>query len=280
MQPSSRFISEQQPVQSAIRSVMRTGSLRMLCFSATIGAASALPKWGLSDPSQQRWGYFESAGPHNWSDLSPEYAACGSGTEQSPVDLSEESGVFSVAEKDRLVFNYQPTPLEVEDTGHGLQVNMKTPSGLQRNRQTFRLVQFHVHTPSEHTWIGGRFPAEIHLVHRSLKGEIAVVSILVRVGPALDELDKVLQRLPVKKGAILTDPEVTINPLRFLPTKGGYVAYKGSLTTPPCTEGVQWFVLGAPISLSHNQIAHLVGRYSFNARPVQSLNARRITLVK
>lgn len=242
--------------------------------------ALALPANARPDDGNAQWSYFESLGPHNWSSLSPENSTCNSGTAQSPVDLNDESGFVSTAEKDRLVFNYQPTPLEVEDTGHAVQINIKTPSGLQRHKQTFRLLQMHVHTPSEHTWKGGRFPAEIHLVHRTLKGELAVVSILVRMGPPLPEMDKILSRLPRQPNSTVTHPEITVNPLRFLPGQGGYLTYTGSLTTPPCTEGVQWFVLGAPISLSREQIVTLVGRYTFNARPVQDLNARRITIVK
>lgn len=249
-------------------------------FQACVVASLVLPAAARPDEGKKKWGYFESTGPHNWANLAPENSACSSGSEQSPLDLNDEAGLVSTAEKDRLVFNYQPTPLEIEDTGHAVQINIKTPSGLQRIKQTFRLLQMHMHTPSEHTWKGGRFPAEIHLVHRTLKGELAVVSVLVRVGPPLPEMDKVLNRLPRQTHTTVSHPEVTLNPLRFLPGQGGYLTYTGSLTTPPCTEGVQWFVLGAPISLSREQIATLVGRYPFNARPVQQLNARRITIVK
>ncbi len=234
---------------------------------------------GAVEKEAPKWSYYENTSPAFWGDLDPEFSACSDGSLQSPIDLSLENTVVSTAKKERLSFNYQETPLEVEDTGRTLQVNIKTPSSLQKHRQTFRLLQIQFHSPSEHTWKQGHFPLEMHLIHRSLKGETAIVAVFIRQGERNPALAKIFEN-PPPAGKTRSLAQKFLDPLKLLPTRGGYLSYTGSLTTPPCTEGVTWYVLGSPITASAEQIAVFTSRYPFSARPTHPRGGRRLLIVK
>lgn len=215
-----------------------------------------------SSQKKAAWTYEGDTGPEHWGDLSDAYVAC-DGTRQSPVDLTN----VSTSEGPSLQTNYASAEAEVTDTGHAIQVNT-TGGMLTVGETSYDLLQFHVHTPSEHAVDGGRYPGEIHLVHQAGENQLAVLALFVDEGsgsnPALhDWID----------GA---DTTLTYNPSALLPSSRSYYTYDGSLTTPPCSEIVRWVVFDTPIQASSAQLDTLRAQYEGNARPIQPLNDRTI----
>lgn len=212
-------------------------------------------------------------GPSHWGDLADEWATCQTGTQQSPIDIGR------AREDERLTdirFNWKPTPLVIKNNGHTLQVNYPPGSSIRVNRVTYHLLQFHFHAPSEHTVDGMAEAMEVHMVHVSDEGILAVVGVMLEAGSVHRTLDKVLQNAP-EEGEEVEIPGVTVNAKDFLPEDRTYWTYAGSLTTPPCSEGVRWHVLHDRRSVSADQAAefeHLF--HGSTARPVQPLNDRTI----
>ena len=239
-----------------------------------------------SDPPSARpvhWGYEGEVAPSTWGALSPAYAACRDGQAQSPVDILPSEGVGLPA----LIFDYRKTMLKIAhhehvidivDNGHTIQVTVDEGSTLITQRDEYQLLQFHFHTPSEHT-IGGRsFPMEAHFVHQSPTGNFAVVSALYEEGTANENLARLIAHFPTAKGDAQHNPEVVLDLAAHLPKDHSVFNYLGSFTTPPCTENVEWFVLKQPIPASPEQLAAFAARLSPNNRPVQPLNGRRFGL--
>jgi carbonic anhydrase len=160
------------------------------------------------------------------------------------------------------------------DNGHTIQVNVPPGSELHVNGRTYRLGQFHFHEPGEHHVDGQTYPMEIHLVHQDTKGHIVVLALLVETGSPNQSLAALWNMLPTTEGE--QGSERTFNPRDLLPTGTHHFSYHGSLTTPPCTEGVQWIVLRDPVSMSARQVAQFVSIIGHNARPVQPLHGRRV----
>jgi carbonic anhydrase len=203
--------------------------------------------------------------------LSPAYMACEAGSHQSPIDITMPRHAKT---QERLAFHYQPAPVRALDNGHTIQVNVPPGSELQLNGRTYRLGQFHFHAPSEHHVEGRTYPMEVHLVHQDAKGHVVVIGVFVETGSpsqSLDELWTMLPRMVGERGS-----EHTFSPRDLLPTGTRHFSYHGSLTTPPCTEGVQWIVLHDPIAMSAEQVAQFVAIVGHNARPVQPLRGRHI----
>lgn len=212
------------------------------------------------------WSYAGDTGPAQWAELSPAYAAC-AGERQSPIDLADAT----TADGPALAEAYAPAAAEMVDTGHALQVN--TGGGtLTVDGVTYDLIQFHVHTPSEHTVDGSDYPAEIHFVHQA-GDSLVVVGVFVEEGNANDGLERWLQSIEGTESSI----EYDVNAL--LPDRRSYYTYSGSLTTPPCSEIVRWVVLDAPITASSDQLDALRDRHDGNARPVQPLGDRSLRYV-
>ena len=233
------------------------------------------------------WSYQADGGPERWVDLSPAYAACGIGRNQSPIDL------FTVAEgeivADEMSHQYGSIDLamrrttQVEDlldNGHTIQVDAGG-SHIELSDIELDLVQFHFHSPSEHRVRGRSFPLEIHFVHSSEDGALAVIGVFVLEGEAHPELAKVVANLPDAEDE-LVEPGIAIDVGGFLPLTADSARYRysGSLTTPPCTEGVRWVVFPQPIEASPEQIEAIRSRMPVNNRPVQALNGRLITLLR
>lgn len=221
---------------------------------------------------EPHWSYSGETGPSRWSSMANEYAVCSSGKEQSPVDLAHAQLEGAV----ELAFSYVSSAGTVTDNGHTIQVDIPGGGSVEVGGRRFDLVQFHFHGPSEHT-VGGRsFPLELHLVHKDKQGKLAVVGVLIEAGSASSALSKVIASLPPTPGR----PESlsgSINPTTLLPKMTSSFQYSGSLTTPPCTEGVAWSVLVAPITMSQEQIDTLRERFhGANNRPIQPLNQRRL----
>ncbi|NJK80366.1 MAG: carbonic anhydrase family protein [Chloroflexaceae bacterium] len=215
------------------------------------------------------WGYEGEIGPENWSTLSGNFATCGLGTEQSPIDLSEPA---PSDEFGPLELNYAATPITVLNNGHTIELEYEPGSTLTFNGQTYELVQFHFHNPSEHTLTGEASPLEAHLVHRDNNGNLAVIGVFLMLGEANPFLAQFWDALPAAAGE--TEVEGEINVRDLLPEDLSYHTYTGSLTTPPCSEGVRWLVLRDTVTISQEQVDAFTAIYSGNARPVQPLNDR------
>lgn len=216
------------------------------------------------------WGYGGDHGPKSWGTMEPEFAACGLGKDQSPIDIRDAK----VAALPALDMHYKASSAEVVNNGHTVQVNLADGGELDLDGVAYRLVQFHFHTPSEEKIDGKASAMVVHLVHMSADGKVAVVAALVREGKTNAALDPVLGKLPQAEGKKSTLASFNVGDI--FPAHLGYYKYVGSLTTPPCTEGVRWQVLKEPIEASKGQIAAFRKLYPMNARPVQPVNGRTI----
>ncbi|MFQ5561539.1 MAG: carbonic anhydrase [Nitrospinota bacterium] len=219
------------------------------------------------------WGYSEAGGPDHWGMLSEKYKACSEGKNQSPVNLSHmiESSLGDIE------FAYASTPLNVENNGHTIQVNYSPGSYIVQNGVRYNLLQFHFHTPSENQINGVSFPLEGHLVHADADGNLAVVSVLFYDGRANPFLNQIWKHMPAEAHRKVTIPDKTLNVAALLPQEKKYYSFSGSLTTPPCTEGVLWMVLKDPVEISEEQVIHFHSViHHDNNRPVQPLYARTI----
>jgi carbonic anhydrase len=218
------------------------------------------------------WAYEGPAGPTHWSELSPEFALCASGHAQSPIDLS--AAVLQTSPS--LEFHYKPSHLNELNNGHTIQVNYDTGSSISVGGVRYDLVQVHFHIPSEHTTGGKAHAAEAHLVHKSADGHLAVIGVLIDRGAESKPLAPVWAHLPASEGP----PHLVAGSLDatgLLPAKHAFYRYEGSLTTPPCTEGVHWFVMETPVTMSGEQLERLHGILRANNRPVQPLHERIVT---
>jgi carbonic anhydrase len=227
-----------------------------------------------ADPHGAHWSYSGATGPEHWADEDPAFATCGTGHRQSPIDIEAAQRDKSLAP---IAFAYRPTPLTVTDTGHGFQVNAAAGSGgITVGADHYELVQFHFHRPSEERLQGRRYSMVAHLVHRNDKGELAVVAVLIHKGAENAFLKPVFDNFPAKGTAEKSVAGATVDLGGFLPATHGYFTFDGSLTTPPCSEHVRWFVLKSAVEASPEQIARFAARYPMNARPTQPLNDRTV----
>lgn len=220
---------------------------------------------------EAHWAYEGEQGPAHWGEMKAEFKQCQAGLEQSPVDI----GDAAKGDLAKIEFNYQPSPIKILNNGHTIQVNYSGDSSIKIGAQTYKLVQFHFHSPSENTVKKKPFDMELHLVHKNDKGELAVVGVFMQGGNANKTLDSVWANIPkeINKETTLT---AQINAADLLPAKQSFYHFKGSLTTPPCSEGVQWFVMKEPTTVSAEQVKSFVAAVGNNARPVQALNQRSV----
>ncbi len=221
--------------------------------------------------AQAHWGYEGAEGPEHWGSLDPGFAACSDGREQSPIDLTgAEPGALS-----EIAFDYAPSPISILNNGHTIQVDYQPGSAIVLDGTRYGLVQFHFHHRSEHTVDGADFPLEMHLVHASADGALAVVGVFLEEGEANEALAPVWRGLPAEPGpAAIIEGSLDANAL--LPERRTTWRYAGSLTTPPCTEGVSWLVMTDPVTASSEQIEAFRTLFPVNNRPVQPLNGRRL----
>lgn len=220
--------------------------------------------------SHVHWGYEGEIGPEHWSDLSPDFVLCKSGREQSPIDIPGRAA-FNPPD---LVFDYYPSALHIANNGHSIQANYDAGSSLRVDGESYPLVQFHFHNPSENTVDGVATEMEMHLVHVSERGEIAVVGVFLVEGEANAAYAPVFDNMPSEEGETVDVAGVHVDAAALLPGERSYWRWDGSLTTPPCTEGVKWFMLRTPVELSAAQIDAFKALYTGNARPVQPMNER------
>lgn len=263
------------------RHVMYLLTAVAFAFSATLASAQEFNH----DPASE-------IGPNFWGELTFPFATCGAGEpfvevgkKQSPVNIVIADTV--AAQLPELAFRYRATPFVVENTGHVVEVPYASGSTIRVGEDVqdrYQLLQFHFHAPSEHTVNGQFAAAELHLVHRNALLDLAVVGVLVNVGsPVNAVIDDILLNAPIEEGEIELDGSV--NAKDVLPQSKRYYNYSGSLTTPPCSEGVRWFVLKEPVFVSQEAIDRLheiisdfphYDGFPDNNRPVRPLNGRAI----
>ena len=220
---------------------------------------------------QARWGYEGTHGPEHWGSLDPGFAVCSTGREQSPIDLTDaEPGALS-----EIGFDYAPSPISILNNGHTIQVNYEPGSGIVLGGTRYELDQFHFHHRSEHTVDGADFPLEMHLVHASADGGLAVVGVFLAEGGVNEALAPVFGQMPDESGPAAM-VEGTVDASALLPARRTTWRYPGSLTTPPCSEGVSWLVMTEPVTASREQIEAFRVLFPGNNRPVQPLNGRRL----
>jgi len=237
-----------------------------------LDAHASLPrKAGAAALGPVHWSYEGVGGPEAWGRLKPEYAKCTSGTRQSPIDIRDGIQV----NLDAVHFAYQPSRFSVIDNGHTVQVNVASGNFIEVMGKRYELQQFHFHRPSEERIDGKQFDMVAHLVHKDADGKLAVVAVLLERGSAQAIVQTVWNNLPLEKGEEQA-AQASIDLNQLLPAERGYYTYMGSLTTPPCSEGVLWMVMKKPVPISPEQLAIFARLYPMNARPLQSASGRMI----
>ncbi len=223
--------------------------------------------------SDNTWNYSAQKGPEHWGE---HFSVCGKGQQQSPINIPETTPVA----KQSITLHYQPALFNHLADSKDFSMKAVDPSAnsVQFNGQTYYLQGFHFHTPSEHTLHNQRFPMEIHLVHQNKQGQLLVVGVLLteNAGKA-NATTREWSVLDANQYA--SGNTVRFNPDEVIPKENEYYLYSGSLTTPPCSENVQWVVYKQPLSLTAEQVSYLKkNMIPFNSRPVQPLHERRVTV--
>jgi carbonic anhydrase len=247
------------------RMLLRGALACACCFKAGAALASDAPAHGTA----AHWSYEGDGSPEKWGELQADFKVCQLGLEQTPIDLigGIKGDVGSVD------YDYKPLPLRILNNGHTIQVNADPGSACVISGTRYELLQFHLHHPSEHLLAGKGFDLECHFVHKSAAGALAVSGVFIRPGAANAAMQAFFEAMPAKES-----PEQrlggTIDIAAMLPASGGYFRYMGSLTTPPCSEGLTWTVHKEPVEASVAQIQKFAGLFPKNARPVQKRNRR------
>jgi carbonic anhydrase len=238
-------------------------------------AASALLLAPLSSYAQWRtpWSYEGDKGPAHWGALDPDYAICNSGTAQSPVAIT----AARKADLPPLRFAYKPGPLTIINNGYTA-VRLDYPPGngnfLVVGGKQYELTQFHFHRPSEEAIHGKTYDMVLHLMHQGSDGKVVGVAVMLKQGRPNPTIDRLWKYMPQSAGKTHLIPGVSIDPQSLVPASTGYYTYEGSVTAPPCTEGVTWYVMKTPMEVSANEIAAFAKLYPHDVRPVQPLNGR------
>jgi carbonic anhydrase len=220
--------------------------------------------------NSNHWSYEGEAGPANWGKINTAWGKCGSGERQSPIDIRDGMKV----EMEEITFDYKPSSFTVTDNGHTVQVDLAGGNYIAVSGRQYELLQFHFHRPGEERINGRTFEMVVHLVHRDPEGKLAVIAVLLERGKAQNMIQTVWNNLPLEKYDVIR-PSIVLDPSDILPPKRDYFAYMGSLTTPPCTEGVLWMVMKEQVQATPAQMALFSRLYPMNARPLQA-NAGRV----
>jgi carbonic anhydrase len=240
----------------------------------TVPAVSAAAEQKSDDP--HHWGYSGAQGPEHWSELDPQFAACKTGKYETPIDIKQATS----ADLPALVFDYAATPASVVDNGHTVMVTYAPGSTLTVGDKKYELKQFHFHHPSEEAIHGKHSDMVAHLVHADGDGHLAVVAVLLQPGAANPVLSQIKSKVSTEKGHPLALAERSLDAKDLLPKSLGYYTFPGSLTTPPCTEGVTWYVLKTPVEIAPDQLEWFTRLYPSDARPLQPLHGRAILETK
>ncbi len=250
-----------------MKQIARIGLVLLIAVAVALFGGRAAQAQGHEDPP---WGYEGEHGPEHWGELSPDYALCGTGVEQSPIDIPQGAPLNAGI----LQSSYLPSAVNIFHNGETIQVQYDPGSTITLDGETYELLQFHFHTPSEHTRAGQHAPLEMHLVHRSAAGRLAVVGVWLTPGAENAAYAPVFSNLPDTPGDPSPVAGATVNAEELLPENRANYRYNGSLTTPPCSEGVLWVMMEDAVELSQAQIDAFRAVIHENSRPVQPLNAR------
>ncbi|MEJ2443306.1 MAG: carbonic anhydrase family protein [Exilibacterium sp.] len=263
----------------------------------TIVAIAAAPTQVKSTEQTTHWRYAGANGPDHWGELTQQFALCGSGKRQSPIDIR----AAKPADLYPLRFDYRPIRPQILNNGHTLQANYNTSSieqlkigatthslpgisvydsRMRLGDVPYQLLQFHFHTPSEHALNGQRYPMEVHLVHKNSDGNLAVIGIFLKKGKPNATVQTVLDNASTKLNKVNTVKNTLLNVAALLPKNRRFYHYNGSLTTPPCSENVNWFVMREPIEASSAQISRFTEIIGNNARPLQAVHWREVYISK
>lgn len=224
------------------------------------------------DTKHPKWSYDGDTDPSHWGSLDPAYSACSAGHMQSPIDIkgAKKSALPP------LKTNYSAVPLNIIDNGHTVQINYPAGNTLTVGDKTYTLKQFHFHHPAEEEIDGQKYDLVAHLVHANADGHLAVIAVLFRKGGANPLFNTLWKNVPAQKEKAVDVSSVSVNAKDLLPASLTYYTFQGSLTAPPCSEGVTWFVLKTPRTLSAAQLYDFAKLYPHNARPIQPTNGREI----
>lgn len=237
------------------------------------GTAKNGKKDALEPPHEApHWSYSGENGAEKWGSLDKEFETCGVGQRQSPIDIHKTV----LADLPPIQFAYKPVPLSIIDNGHSIRVDTPGAGGITVDGESYELQQLHFHKPSEEKINGKTYAMVAHLVHQSKAGKSAVVAVLLEAGKEQSLIRTLWTNLPLEQNKAIARKDVKVDPTLLIPTKRNYYTFLGSLTTPPCTEGVLWLVLKTPITASKEQLAGFGTLYKNNARPVQAVNNRLI----
>ncbi len=256
---------------TAAKKTTTTVAKKATAAKAATGAHGAT---GVTGATPLHWSYEGETGPAQWSELDKANEACLEGSKQTPIDITNAR----VANLPDLTFNYAPITGSVVNNGHTIQIDVTPGDTMTTKGITYGLAQFHFHGPSEHTVGGKAYPLEMHLVHKDPSGKLAVVGVLIGEGVENAAFKAVIDNLPTEenKPKAIVAP---IDPKAMIPAIQATYRYDGSLTTPPCSEGVDWNVMAQPITMSKAQIAAITAKFHEpNNRPVQKLGSRELLL--
>jgi carbonic anhydrase len=264
-----------EPKTEELQAAAETSGATIEASSASAGDCNAGTAAAEPTEPEPQWSYEGDSGPEHWAELTPRFETCGKGARQTPIDVA--SGEAVAVGLEDIQFQYGTAEGTVVNNGHTIQVNVGDGNSVTVDGVTYALAQFHFHTPSEHTLDGNSFPMELHLVHKDEQGNLVVVGVMLEKGEKNPALSQVWTRLPKTHGkeVALKEP-LDLNTL--LPTDRSAYRYVGSLTTPPCTEGVKWVVMKSSVTMTMKQIAAFKKIFSVNARPLQPINSRSVLI--
>lgn len=235
----------------------------ILIFSGVAFADHSIPKWD----------YKGKNSPENWGKISQEFATCATGKMQSPINISDS---IESANHHKITFFYKATPKAEVNDGRTIEVQYNKGAYVDIDGHKYDLTQFHFHSPAEHLLEGKQYPLEMHLVHEDKDGHLVVVGIWFKEGKENKILDSVWKAMPQKAGQKANVSNIDLQ--KLMPKNMSFFHYDGSLTTPPCTEGVSWFIFKQPLEISKDQIKKFQQTIKeSNNRPIQPLNGRKIT---
>lgn len=253
----------QEKGQDKARDPRRAGGKSTTLPAVAVAASAARP--------EVPWSYTGDNGPDRWGQLLPEWKQCAVGTRQSPIDIRDTIRV----DQEAIRFDYRASRFSVVDTGHTIQVNVSPGNFIEIMGRRFELQQFHFHRPSEERINGRQYDMVVHLLHKDADGRLAMIAVLLERGQDQPLVQTVWNYLPLERGEGYDAP-VSIDLNQLLPKDRAYFTYMGSLTTPPCSEGVLWMVFRQPVQVSSQQISIFSRLYPMNARPLQAAGGRLI----
>lgn len=244
-------------------------TLALLVIAATVISSGARAQW------KTHWTYEGTTGADHWGDLDPAYVPCKLGKEQSPINIE----TADKADLPALQFEYKSEPLKyLINNGYTIRVNYHGAPGaggaLIVNGKRYQLTQFHFHHPSEEYIHGKPYEMEVHFMHQAADGKVAGVVVFLKAGAANATVQQLWDHMPKTESKEIEIAGVEVNPSSLLPRDNAYYQYEGSVTAPPCTEGVEWFVLRTPVEISADQIKAFAALYPRDVRPIQPLNGR------